>query len=55
MSTNEPMTKHSTTVTDGGTRATCICGWYSRWATADGSAYEDAATHNRRYAEEREA
>lgn len=46
------MTDHNTIVTDGGTRATCTCGWYSRWAVADGSAYEDAAAHKRRYAKE---
>lgn len=53
MNTNESettMTKHTTTVTDGGTRANCTCGWTSRWVSADGSAHEDAAAHTRRHA-----
>ena len=55
MSTNESettMTEHNTTVTGNGTFATCTCGWYSRWAAADGSAYEDAAAHKRHHAKE---
>ena len=51
MSTNDPMTEHITAVTDGGTRVTCTCGWYSRWHIADGSAYEEAAAHKRSYTE----
>lgn len=55
MNTNESettMTEHNTTVTGNGTFATCTCGWYSRWAAADGSAYEDAAGHKRHHAKE---
>ena len=46
------MPEHETSVTDGGRTATCTCGWYSRWAAADGSAYEDAAGHKRHHAKE---
>lgn len=42
-------TEHKTSVT-GGVTATCTCGWTRTWHAADGSAYEDASAHARRFA-----
>lgn len=42
------MSEHSTKtekLQNGSVKASCTCGWISRWSVADGSAEQDASLH----------